>query len=293
MALSYPDRSALRGMIMEKCAVARGRSPGKAHCDGHDNSYVRAQPFESGRARPSWGHLSQARGGFILQHVAQSGRASAWGAESRGFESSRADNPSNQGGSVDLYDHEQDDHPHHHHEDYLRKLHEIAEQLLREQRRLVANTTALTAAVSANEAAVAANTTAVDAVVSAINSAEDQTAVDAATSAIEASTTQVTANTNALDAAIAPPAVAPTVSGISPTSGTAAGGTPVTVTGSGFTGATAVTFDSTDASNVVVVSDTEVTAESPAGTDGTASVVYVVTPAGTSPAGEVAFTYAE
>ena len=24
MALSYPDRSALRGMIMEKCAVARG-----------------------------------------------------------------------------------------------------------------------------------------------------------------------------------------------------------------------------------------------------------------------------
>ena len=194
---------------------------------------------------------------------------------------------------MDLYDHEQDDHPHHHHEDYLRELHEIAEQLLHEQRRLVANTNALTAAVSANEAAVAANTTAVEAVVAAINNADDQVAVDAATSAIEASTTQVTASTTALDTAIAPPAVEPTVSGISPTSGPAAGGTPVTVTGSAFTGATAVTFDSTDASNVVVVSDTEVTAEAPAGTDGTTPVVYVVTPAGTSPAGEVTFSYVE
>ena len=39
--------------------------------------------------------------------------------------------------------------------------------------------------------------------------------------------------------------------------------------------------------------DTEVTADAPAGTDGAAPVVYVVTPVGTSPATEVTFTYAE
>ena len=42
---------------------------------------------------------------------------------------------------------------------------------------------------------------------------------------------------------------APTVTGISPTSGPSAGGTSVTITGTGFTGATAVDFGTTAATN--------------------------------------------
>ena len=61
-------------------------------------------------------------------------------------------------------------------------------------------------------------------------------------------------------------AVAPTVTGLSPTSGPTAGGTPVTITGTGFTGATAVDFGTTAATNLTVVNDTTITADSPAGT---------------------------
>ena len=60
-------------------------------------------------------------------------------------------------------------------------------------------------------------------------------------------------------------AAAPTVTGISPTSGPAAGGTPVTITGTGFTGATAVDFGTTAATDVTVVNDTTITANSPRG----------------------------
>ena len=74
----------------------------------------------------------------------------------------------------------------------------------------------------------------------------------------------------------------PTVTGLSSTLGPAAGGTSVTITGTGFTGATAVDFGSTAATNVVVnTAGTQVTAISPAGT-GTVNVT-VVTPGGTSP----------
>ena len=75
----------------------------------------------------------------------------------------------------------------------------------------------------------------------------------------------------------APPAVAE----VAPGSGPIAGGTPVTITGSGFIGATAVLFGTAPASGVVVDSATQITAVSPAGT-GTVEV-SVVTPAGTSP----------
>jgi hypothetical protein len=75
-------------------------------------------------------------------------------------------------------------------------------------------------------------------------------------------------------------AVAPTVTGLSPTSGSTAGGTLVTITGTGFTGATAVDFGTTPATNVKVVNDSAITADSPAGT-GTVDVT-VTTPAGTS-----------
>ena len=73
----------------------------------------------------------------------------------------------------------------------------------------------------------------------------------------------------------------PTVSGVSPTSGTTAGGTDVTITGTGFTGATAVDFGANAATGVTVVSPTSITAISPAGTAGVVDVT-VTTPAGTS-----------
>ena len=56
----------------------------------------------------------------------------------------------------------------------------------------------------------------------------------------------------------------PVVSAVSPTFGPVAGGTPVTITGSGFTGATVVDFNGTAATSVHVVSDTQITATSPA-----------------------------
>ncbi len=76
------------------------------------------------------------------------------------------------------------------------------------------------------------------------------------------------------------PSPAPSVSGISPTSGAA--GTVVTITGTGFAGATGVTFGPAAATSFTVVSDTQITATAPAGT-GTVDIV-VTSPGGTSPA---------
>ena len=73
----------------------------------------------------------------------------------------------------------------------------------------------------------------------------------------------------------------PTVTGISPTTGSTNGGTPITITGTGFTGATAVNFGSKAATGVTVVSATSITATSPSGTAGTVDVT-VTTPSGTS-----------
>jgi hypothetical protein len=64
----------------------------------------------------------------------------------------------------------------------------------------------------------------------------------------------------------------PVVSKVSPASGSPAGGTSVTITGSGFTGATAVAFGGVAASNVVVVSGTKTTASSPAHAAATTNV---------------------
>jgi len=73
----------------------------------------------------------------------------------------------------------------------------------------------------------------------------------------------------------------PTVSGISPTSGNTAGGTSVIITGTNFTGATAVKFGSTDAAGYTVNSATQITATSPAGAAGAVDIT-VATAAGTS-----------
>lgn len=83
----------------------------------------------------------------------------------------------------------------------------------------------------------------------------------------------------------------PTVTGVSPSSGPAAGGTTVTIKGSGFTDATAVDFGSTPATNVTVVSDTQITATAPPGSAGAVDVT-VTTPDGPSATvGSDQFTY--
>ncbi|PSJ57100.1 hypothetical protein C7I85_22975 [Mesorhizobium soli] len=73
----------------------------------------------------------------------------------------------------------------------------------------------------------------------------------------------------------------PTVTSISPTSGPATGGTVVTITGTNFTGATAVKFGATNATSYTVNSSTQITATAPAGSVGTVDVT-VTTAGGTS-----------
>jgi hypothetical protein len=75
-------------------------------------------------------------------------------------------------------------------------------------------------------------------------------------------------------------ATSPVVTSISPSTGTSTGGTVVTITGTGFTGATVVDFGSAAGTNIVVNSATQITVTSPAGA-GLANVT-VVTPGGTS-----------
>jgi len=77
-------------------------------------------------------------------------------------------------------------------------------------------------------------------------------------------------------------AAAPSVTGVSPAVGPHAGGTVVTVTGVGFTGATSVLFGNTAGTSLTVVSDTTLTVKSPAHSTG-AIHVHVVTPNGKSP----------
>lgn len=74
---------------------------------------------------------------------------------------------------------------------------------------------------------------------------------------------------------------APTVTGVSPNVGPVAGGTVVTITGTGFTGATAVLFGQTAATSFTVNSDTQITATAPAGSAGGAPIL-VFTPIGSS-----------
>ncbi|MFJ9468014.1 IPT/TIG domain-containing protein, partial [Streptomyces caniferus] len=79
---------------------------------------------------------------------------------------------------------------------------------------------------------------------------------------------------------------APVLTSVSPVSGPSGGGTSVTLSGSGFSGASAVRFGAVSAS-FVVVSGTQITATAPAGS-GTVQVT-VTGPGGTS--NGVPFTY--
>lgn len=83
-------------------------------------------------------------------------------------------------------------------------------------------------------------------------------------------------------------ASAPVITAITPNTGPQTGGTPVTITGTGFTGATAVTFDGSTGTTFTVVSDTQITVTSPAHAPGLARVV-VQHPNG--PSAPFGFTY--
>lgn len=72
-----------------------------------------------------------------------------------------------------------------------------------------------------------------------------------------------------------------TITAISPSAGLIIGGTLVTITGTGFTGATSVTFNGLSAFSITVVNDTQLTVLTPSGAPGTVDVV-VTTPAGSA-----------
>lgn len=86
------------------------------------------------------------------------------------------------------------------------------------------------------------------------------------------------------------PPVAPSVSGISPPTGVEAGGTNVTISGSNFLGASAVTIGGTPVASFTVVSSTSITAVTAAHAAGASSVN--VTNAGGTNAPNTLFTYA-
>lgn len=102
--------------------------------------------------------------------------------------------------------------------------------------------------------------------------------------AIEASVTNIRALIGTLNQSVAPaapPASGPVVSSISPSSGPIAGGTSVTLTGTGLTGASGVTVGGIAATSLLVASDTSLSFTTPASVAGPAAVV-VTTPAGVS-----------
>lgn len=96
-------------------------------------------------------------------------------------------------------------------------------------------------------------------------------------------------NTNAFTAAIQIDSGV-TLTGISPSSGPASGGTGVTLTGTGFTDATSLTFGGTAATSLNVVSSTNATAVTPAQATGAVDVV-ITTPSGSATKTN-GFTYA-
>ncbi len=82
----------------------------------------------------------------------------------------------------------------------------------------------------------------------------------------------------------------PTISGVSPTSGTPSGGDTIIITGTNFTNATAVKIDTTAVTSYTVDSNTQITAVTPAGT-GSNLTITVETPQGNVTSGGL-FTYA-
>ncbi|HLN16295.1 MAG TPA: Ig-like domain repeat protein [Acidimicrobiales bacterium] len=83
--------------------------------------------------------------------------------------------------------------------------------------------------------------------------------------------------------AIDPNVHEPSVTGVSPSTGSSVGGQNVTISGTGFTGATSVQFGSTPAPSLSVTSDSKINAVVPAGQAGATVDVTVVGVGGPSP----------
>ncbi|MEO5974828.1 MAG: IPT/TIG domain-containing protein, partial [Ilumatobacteraceae bacterium] len=107
--------------------------------------------------------------------------------------------------------------------------------------------------------------------------------VKAATQSAQASSVAAVAS------GIVIPTAAPTISSVSPSSGPAAGGTSVTITGTNLTGTTSVTFGGTAGTSVTAVNATTVTVATPAGVAGTVNVVLTTTDGSVTSTG--GFTY--
>jgi hypothetical protein len=86
---------------------------------------------------------------------------------------------------------------------------------------------------------------------------------------------------------------APTITGVSPSVGPVSGGTAVTITGTGFTGASAVTFGGVPATSFSVVTDTSISAVAPGQTPTApfATSVQVTTAGGTAGDGSAGDTF--
>lgn len=82
-----------------------------------------------------------------------------------------------------------------------------------------------------------------------------------------------------------------TVSSVSPSKGSPSSGADVTITGSGFKDVQAVYFGDTTATDVKVLSDTEISASAPAGT-GSVPVTVLTVDGGESSPADASFTYA-
>lgn len=94
---------------------------------------------------------------------------------------------------------------------------------------------------------------------------------------------------NGLVTTLAPPPAPPTVVSVSPSSGAVAGGTAITISGAGFTSASAVKIGSASATGVSFVNSSTLIANTPAGAQGSADVtVTTVNGSGSLPLG---FTY--
>ncbi|WP_329468353.1 IPT/TIG domain-containing protein [Streptomyces sp. NBC_01431] len=85
-------------------------------------------------------------------------------------------------------------------------------------------------------------------------------------------------------------AVVPVVTAVAPNNGPTSGGTSVTITGTGFTGATAVRFADVPAASFTVNSATQITAVTPSGNPGGAAVT-VTAPGGTSAVSAAAYFF--
>jgi hypothetical protein len=85
-------------------------------------------------------------------------------------------------------------------------------------------------------------------------------------------------------------AATPTITGVSPSSGSTAGGTAITITGTNFAAGATVTFGGVAATGVTVVSSTSITATTPAGAAG-AVTVTVTNPGSQSGSLASGYTY--